>query len=135
MWKTVAMKHHMGMMVMMVASLSLLGSLAGVTRARADTPTALCTLQIATDGNVLGTLRMQSSPYPLTLSVPAARDISVPVPCKSRQTAVLTVINQANHAVTVNIETFTEQGQLSCTKAPHPLPVHSGSVVTFADCP
>ena len=133
MWKTVDMKHRLGMLV---ASVSLLGSLAGLPLARADTPAALCTLQIAADGNVLGTLTDHSGGLNLTVFVPPAEDIHVPIQCNSRKTLALVLANHANnHAVTVHIETLTNQGQLSCTKAPLSLPVNSGSVVTFGDCP
>ena len=135
MWKTVDMKDRLRMTVLLLTSVSLLGPLAPLPAARATPRTALCTVQIAADGPVLGMLRTPSG-FHLTVSIPEAGEVTVPLPCESRDMAVLALTNQAHdHAVTVKTESFTAQGQLSCTKASHPLPVHSGSVVTFADCP
>jgi hypothetical protein len=134
MWKTVDMKDRLRMTVMLLTSVSLLGPLAPLTPARADPRTALCTVQIAADGPVLGTLSTPSG-FHLTVSVPDAGEVTVPLPCESRDTAVLALTNQAhNRAVTAKIETFTAQGQLSCTKAPLVVPSDRGSMMTFAEC-
>src|SRR5438046_2604017 len=87
MWKTVDMKHRLRMAVMLLTSVSLLGPLAQLTPARADPRTALCTVQIAADGPVLGTLRTPSGLH-LTVSVSEAGEVTVPLPCDSRDTAV-----------------------------------------------
>ena len=134
MWTTVDMKHRLRMTVMLLTSVSLLGPLAPLTLARADPRTALCTVQLAADGPVLGTLRTPSGLH-LTVSVPAAGEVTVPLPCDSRDTAMLVLTNQAHdRAVTINTEIFTAQGQARCTKAPLALPVAQGSLVTFAEC-
>ena len=132
--KIVDIKHRLWMIVITAVSSSLLWSLAVPTVARADCPGCICTLKITADGNVVSTLANKPVGFTTVVLVPPSEDVSLPILCDSLGSLALAVANQADQAVAVNLEIFSNEGQPICTKQPFSLPVNGGRGVTFSDC-
>ena len=114
---------------------------AGDTNGRADIfvherpQPAVCLVQLAASGQVLGTLVNQPSAFTLALLVPSAPRTTVPVSCQALEALALAVANQHAGAVEVSVEVFTHQGTSLCTRGPFTLPADGARGVVFgSDC-
>jgi hypothetical protein len=127
--------HRRWMIVLTLVSLSLLWSYAMPSMARADAPGAICTLKIAADGKVVGNVANRPRGFDIVALIAETEAVNVPVLCDSLKSLALSVANQENQQVTVNLEIFSQDGVSICTKEPFSLAVNGGRGATFADCP
>ena len=96
---------------------------------------SVCLVQLAANGQVLGTLVNQPTAFTLALLVPSAQRTTVPVTCQALEDLALAVANQQPGAVDVSVEVFTHQGTSLCTRGPFTLPADGARGVVFgSDC-
>jgi hypothetical protein len=120
-----------------VLSLTVLWSFAGFSVARADNPNAICVLQIASaqaGGKIFSVLTDQPQNFNIAITLPLTKVVNVPLPCDGVETLALGMANQTDSSVNVDIQLFTTDGVLFCSKGSFTLPAHGARGTLFSDC-
>ena len=130
------MRQYRWWLVLLVLSLSLVGSMSMPSVTTAGAASAVCTIRISGNGDVLAVFSSPPMNFNVAVSVPADNDVVVPVLCEDLPGSLgLGVANQQNDgAVTVTVIVSDKDGVPFCDKGSFTIAPGGARGLTFGSC-